>query len=1153
MKRFTFCHFGAIFLTLIIVSCGGGGGSSNPGVSGLDPPTTLKVPATDSDGNYSVSWTPVAGSGVTYTLEESTTPDFSGTVRSVYTGEALSISITSQDQNTTYYYRVKALKGGTADSGWRQAGTGCLVKAQTAAPVYSIVTFSGSGASAHIDGSATTAAFISPYDIATTSNGGFYVSEQNAIRLVDAAGTVATIAGSTTRGFVDAKGTAARFSNPAGIAVTANGDIYVVDMHNHAIRKIDSGGNVTTVAGNGSAGSADGSGSAAKFNTPNDIVLLKDGNFLITDTMNHRIRKMTPAGVVTTIAGNSAGYQDGSGTAARFDQPTQLALDPADGSVYVADGTDIIRRVTAGGTVTTVIATGLLPDIDTGVDETEHPLYSALGVDISGRLLFSEYYSGILYRWTGSDAVPLLGPEGQTIGPGGIRPVLLQPTSLAVSSTSIVVVENSVGKLIKIAPATTSKLAPQKAPLAATVSAAAIPWPVSGFSSIAAGYGEVRPGGNEPRHHFHEGIDFVGLNSSDLIAVDDLQYAQTGSMSVTFQSRTDASVQWRYTHTHPTNPCPTGRKCLPGVNKNNAGASKVEETVFDRGNPLPINIYELGHTHLTKLFNDKIVPAKKLNFAANVGWSDTVPPTFNKMANGADIGILRAKAHKNTPSTSASDYFYPYNATTNTYNLTMGDKFEIIVNGYDQVDSNNNAGEHKIGVTMVAVSIKRANGIEKYGNAALDFSLKAEIGQVKDVFANGSNMSTYLYHVNHVTGADTDTVSTAGWVGEYEVWVEMTGTREDTTRKMVRINVADADLLIAYQYDEVTAAGIDISHPGTKVFKMSNSQTIPVGLGIPIEFSASGKLVRTNLLNIIDPPVMEILVNEKYDDSAPWNLLTCQSCRMHSLGNNYYYYEDSIGLNSNGRLFYPGSYTFATTTTNGSQVNQTNNGIVSMLAPNIGFDDISFDINGSGKIDTSDSFIPSWLAVGQDSPTIAFDSSHLGTTWLAVVSDSGTNLTWLTPTFSQDLSISDNGSRVAFKMGQTNDFHLAAMSTFGGTPVDLEQKSGLTLISNGGGLSPSGYTVSAVYASATEVGIVLLNAITGAIEKKINLSASNLYPDTYPPQFSKDGNYVVFPAFAQTGGTMAKGADLYMIKTDGTGLRNLTNTDTLHESRPLVR
>jgi len=148
------------------------------------------------------------------------------------------------------------------------------------------------------------------------------------IREITPAGVVSTIAGSGVAGLVNGTGTAASFNHPEGIVLDASGNIYVADTGNNCVRKISSGAVVTTLAGSGTAGFSDGTGTAASFNDPQGITVDACDDVYIADTNNNRIRKITSAGVVTTFVGSgAAGFVLGIGTAAEIDQPLGLGID----------------------------------------------------------------------------------------------------------------------------------------------------------------------------------------------------------------------------------------------------------------------------------------------------------------------------------------------------------------------------------------------------------------------------------------------------------------------------------------------------------------------------------------------------------------------------------------------------------------------------------------------------------------------------------------------------------------------------------------------------------------------------------------------------------------------------------------------------------
>ncbi|MCB1104913.1 MAG: hypothetical protein KDK74_09295, partial [Cephaloticoccus sp.] len=217
-----------------------------------------------------------------------------------------------------------------------------------------------SGSTGSADGAGSVARFNQPSGITVASSGLLTVSDTaNAmIRQVSATGVVGTLAGSASvRGNGDGTGGAATFRLPIGIAQNSSGSLYIADATNHTIRAMTAANVVSTLAGSaGNSGSADGTGDAARFNYPTGVAVDGAGNVYVADTTNNLIRKITPAGLVSTLAGvvGVSGWQDGTGAGALFNQPQGLAVDAA-GNLYVADtGNSTIRKISPGGVVTTL-------------------------------------------------------------------------------------------------------------------------------------------------------------------------------------------------------------------------------------------------------------------------------------------------------------------------------------------------------------------------------------------------------------------------------------------------------------------------------------------------------------------------------------------------------------------------------------------------------------------------------------------------------------------------------------------------------------------------------------------------------------------------------------------------------------------------------
>jgi ATP-dependent protease HslVU (ClpYQ) peptidase subunit len=218
-------------------------------------------------------------------------------------------------------------------------------------------TFAGSGVAGSTNGTGTASQFNNPSAICADASHNVYVADSNnhKIRKISATGVVTTLAGSGVAGFDDGAGAVAQFNNPSGICVDYLGNLYVADTNNNKVRKITPAGVVTTLAGS-TQGYADGTGTAAKFNFPIGICIVSEIYIYLADTNNNRIRRITTAGVVTTIAGASQGYADGTGTAALFNAPRGICRGNYSNTevIYVADtNNNRIRRITTAGVVTT--------------------------------------------------------------------------------------------------------------------------------------------------------------------------------------------------------------------------------------------------------------------------------------------------------------------------------------------------------------------------------------------------------------------------------------------------------------------------------------------------------------------------------------------------------------------------------------------------------------------------------------------------------------------------------------------------------------------------------------------------------------------------------------------------------------------------------
>jgi sugar lactone lactonase YvrE len=253
-------------------------------------------------------------------------------------------------------------------------------------PAGVVTTLAGSGSPAFADGTGAGASFNQPTEVAVLPGGTIVVADfgNQRIRLVTYPGGVVTTLAGQTAGYADGTGTAARFNAPSGVAVIpSSGVIVVADAGNHRIRLVTyPGGVVTTLAGNSTPAFADGTGTAARFNSLRGVAVLPDGNIVVADNLNHRIRLVTyPGGVVTTLAGSgSPAFADGTGAGASFNELKGVDVIPSSGVIVVADQINHrIRLVTLGGVVTTLAGSNLGFANGTGAAGT---FYSPSGVAV---------------------------------------------------------------------------------------------------------------------------------------------------------------------------------------------------------------------------------------------------------------------------------------------------------------------------------------------------------------------------------------------------------------------------------------------------------------------------------------------------------------------------------------------------------------------------------------------------------------------------------------------------------------------------------------------------------------------------------------------------------------------------------------------------
>ncbi len=342
-----------------------------------------------------------------------------------------------------------AATGGTALAPATSVSSGSYYVSQgTAGTTVMVSTVAGSSYG-YADGDAATAQFNVPYGVATDASGNMYVADMNnhKIRKITPEGVVTTFAGGW-QGFADGLGASAQFKSPAGVAVDASGNVYVADLENHKIRKITPSGLVSTLAGS-TPGYADGTGSSAQFNNPSGVASDASGNVYVVDTGNNKIRKITPLGIVSTLAGSTPGYADGSGTSAQFSYPQGIAAD-ASGNVYVADsGNDKIRKITPAGVVSTIAGStwGYSDGIGTSA-QFNYP--SGVAADASGNVYVSDAGNYKIRKITSSGVVTTLAGSTGGYSDGEVNAAqFYYPSGLVVDALGTVYIADAYNNKIR--------------------------------------------------------------------------------------------------------------------------------------------------------------------------------------------------------------------------------------------------------------------------------------------------------------------------------------------------------------------------------------------------------------------------------------------------------------------------------------------------------------------------------------------------------------------------------------------------------------------------------------------------------------------------------------------------------------------------------
>ena len=609
-----------------------------------------------------------------------------------------------------------------------------------------VTTMAGDGSPVLRDGKQS--GFSDPFGVAIAKDGTIYVAdagESNSIRKISPDGNVTTLAGGR-EGFADGIGPAASFNTPSALALGPRGDLFVADTGNNRIRKITPEGHVSTVAGDGKAGYVDGPVAKAQFNGPIGLAVSEGGDIYVADTYNDVIRMITTEGEVTTIAGAAIpGYADGEQKSALFDTPCGIVI--VNNTLIVADtGNDRLRRVSAEGNVTT------LP-----VQELSSPI--GLAVSHDNYLYVTELDRSRVLQVAPDGVARVVAGDGPGFADGSDAGRFNQPTGIAISPitnkpTELFLADSGNYLIRKLAQTTTSSAATliDSYPKLTneTLGERSLLWPFDPQKSpheVAATIGEVRGSfdSTDSRHHLHSGLDVFGGYGEPVRVVHSEKVTgpipNWGFDSINEGFRVGAIS---YIHIHVGREKDEKMFDDPRFIAVNDGAGKLSRVRVKRGTRFNTGdtvgtVNKMYHVHL-----NVGPPGGEINplSLSPIGFTDTIPPTIEK------------------------DGIQLFDSTGTRLTQKQGDRLRvsgsvhIVVDAFDR--TNLNAERRRLGLYKLGYQVLKADGSPAPGfneprinilfnrlpgdRAATKIAYAAESG----ITVYGSATTRFLYEVTNI-------------------------------------------------------------------------------------------------------------------------------------------------------------------------------------------------------------------------------------------------------------------------------------------------------------------------------------------------------------------------------------------------------------------
>ena len=629
-----------------------------------------------------------------------------------------------------------------------------------------VATIAGTGAPGVNDGAAMSANFSDPFGIVVDKRGNVIVADggqSNRIRRISVDGKVHTIAGST-EGFADGNALQAQFNTPSGVAIDNKGNIIIADTSNNRIRRLSNDGTaVSTVAGSGTPGLRDGPAGEAQFDGPVGVATDKSGNIFVADSYNDSIRKIATNGIVTTFAGTgSPGYSDGQSTSAALDTPCGIATDK-EGNVFVADtGNGAIRKITPQGIVTTVAERAEAPQ------EGEVRLNRPVGICIThdGFLFVTDEGRGRILRVSPDGQMSIYAGATPGFANGiGRQARLNAPSLITVDRQGALYVADSQNYLIReIVPTLESApnenrglliqpssdedtnsqtLIPKMEPSEIGVSQP-FPWPLypqGSWHEIAGVIGEARgAAGGVALDHLHAGLDVHGKAGEPALSVYD-EKVSSPIPNWDFDGSGEGIHIGLFSYIHIR----IGRNATGAIEPPDKfkartdSAGKLTGVRVRRGMRFKVGDFvgtlnRLNHVHLNlgpwnAEANPLILPFADMK--------DTVAPTIESIEVVPTSALEGGSLSSAKPSAPKKKQTSP---------LPVSGDVAIVVSAYDRVDGN--GPTRKLGLARLGYQLLNEDGtaVKGFEQPLINIDLSripAENSSVFKVYATGSGVSAY--------------------------------------------------------------------------------------------------------------------------------------------------------------------------------------------------------------------------------------------------------------------------------------------------------------------------------------------------------------------------------------------------------------------------